>query len=479
MKYSSGTVTKSLSLKFLEQLLTKGTSLVVSIVLARLLDVEDFGVIAILTVFTSLCSAIIEGGLSTSLIQMKEVDDEDYSTVFYTSGVLALLLYGALFLFAPLVASFYNNPQLSLYLRVIGLTLFATPFNATQLGYVYRNMLFRHLLISTAGACILSGAVGIVMAKMGAGVWALVAQTLGNSLVAVALLFCIIPWKPKLLFSVPKLKKHFSFGWKLLISSLVETLYIDLQALVLGKKYSSNDLAYFNRGDTYPKTIITSLNTAVQTVMFPVLSAAQDSPQQLKALMRKAVSLSSYLLFPVMAGFAAVGKNFVTIVLTEKWLPCVIYLQLACISYAIRPINSCNLQALKAIGRSDIFLWLTLLKKTIGIAIILVTAFCFETPLAIAIGVALYAPLELFLNASPNQKLIGYTLLEQIKDIFLPMLLSLIMFVGVTFFGKIPMNPYVQLVFQIILGMGIYLVLSLVFRVPALNDLKQKFLKRK
>lgn len=474
MKYKSNLVIKSLSYKFAEQLLTKGMSLVISIVLARLLDVEAFGTIAILTVFTNLCSAVIEGGLSTSLIQKKEVDNKDYSTVFYTSALLAVALYSVLFVCAPYIESIYGTQRLCVYIRVLGLLLFITPFNSTQLGYVYRNMMFKQLFISTVTASVVSGTVGIVMAVSGFGVWALIGQNLSHSTVSVLMLAVLTPWRLTRQFSYKRLKEHFSYGWKLLISSVVDTLYIDVQALVIGKKYSDADLAYYNRGEAYPKTVMTSLNTAVQSVMLPVMSSEQSNKEAVKAIMRKTVSLSAFLLFPVMAGFAGVAKNFVIIVLTEKWLPCVLFLQLACVVHAIRPINSCNLQAIKAIGRSDIFLALTLIKKSIGIAIIFLTAFCFKTPLAIAIGVALYAPVELIINAIPNAKLVGYTIFEQLKDIALPMIMSVIMFAAVCALSDITANVWVNSLVQVIAGVAIYAVLAFAFRVKAMTDVMEK-----
>ena len=470
MKYQNKTVVSSLAIKFLEQLLTKGTSVIVGIVLAWLLDVEDFGVIAILTVFTNLANAIIEGGLSTSLIQMKEVDDRDYSTVFYTSGVLAVILYAILFVAAPYIAIAYESPELTLYLRVIGVLLFLTPFNATQLGYVYRNMMFKRLFVSTVCASVLSGICGIALAALGAGVWALIAQTVSAGVISVLVLFVLIPWKPKLLFSVERLKHHFSYGWKMLVSSLVDTLYIDLQSLIIGGRYTETDLAYYSNGDKYPKTLSTSLNTAVQSVMLPVFAAEQDDLASLKKSMRKTVSYSSYLLFPVMMGFAAVAENFVLLALTEKWLGCVIYLQLACFAYAFRPINSCNLQAIKAIGRSDIFLRLTLIKKFIGIAVLILTAVCFRTPLAIAIGVALCAPLELVINIIPNRKLIGYSMREQLADIAFPLLMSVLMFAGVCSLTHLSLSIWLELLIQIVVGVVIYAVLTLIFKRDILAD---------
>ncbi len=333
MKYSGRTVANSLAIKFFEQLSVKLTSLVVSIILARILDVTEFGVVGILTVFVHLASAIIEGGLSTSLIQKKHTDDVDYSTVFISSFFMACVLYILLFFAAPFISELYENESIKVYLRVIGLVLFITPFNSVQLGYVYKHMLFKRLLLSTLTASVVSGVIGIIMAMNGFGAWSLVLQTILNSAVSVIMLLILIEWKPKLLFSFQKLKEHFSYGWKLLISSILDTLYNELRSLVIGKRYTVDDLSYYNRGDSYPKTIMTSLNTSVQTVMFPVLSAEQDNPEQVKTVMRKTVALSSYIVFPVMAGFAAVADSFVRLILTDKWLSCVPYLQGACLIY--------------------------------------------------------------------------------------------------------------------------------------------------
>lgn len=461
MNYSGGVVKKSLFLKFTEQLLTKGTSLVISVILARLLNVEDFGIVAILTVFTSLASAIIEGGLSTSLIQMKEVDEKDYSTVFLTSLLLAVLLYFILFISAPFVASYYGEEELCACLRVIGIMLFFTPFNATQLGYVYRHMMFGRLLISTTLASVISGLCAIVMAWFKFGVWALIAQNLIASFVGLIVLLILVPWRPKAYFSMQRLALHFSYGWKLLVSSLLDTLYNDIRSLIIGKRYSTTDLSYFNRGETYPKTVITSLNMAIQSVMLPTMSAQQDNLQEVKRLVRKSVSMSSFVLFPIMAIFAGTSENFVRIVLTEKWLPCVPFLQLSCFTYAIQPINSCNVQALKAIGRSDMILALTLIKNLLGCVMVFMAAFCFKTPMAIAVAAAIYAPIQLLVNTVPNSRIIKYTTLEQFKDIVLPAILSVITFVCVNYMNKLRIYVWVNILLQGIAGITVYTALSL------------------
>lgn len=469
MKYSSKTVANSLAIKFIEQLSIKLTSLIVSIVLARILDVTEFGIVGILTVFVHIASSIIEGGLSTSLIQKKKVDDLDYSTVFYTSFGLAVVLYLVLFISAPFIAEQYEKEAIVAYLRVIGVMLFVTPFNTVQLGYVYKHMLFKRLLLSTLVASIVSGLIGILMAVKGFGAWSLVVQTILNSSVSVIMLLILVQWRPKLLFSFQKLKEHFSYGWKLLVSSILDTLYNEMRSLVIGKRYTVDDLSYYNRGDSYPKTIMTSLNTSIQTVMFPVLSAEQDNPEKMKEVMRKTVALSSYVVFPVMAGFAATADSFVRLILTDKWLPCVPYLQLACIIYAIQPINSCNLQAIKAIGRSDIFLIIDLIKKGLGFLILFVSAFAFKTPMAIAVSAALYAPIQLVVNAYPNSKLIHYTFFEQIKDIAVPMAMSVIMFVCVFLLNILNLRLSIRTILQIGLGVGVYFLLSIIFKVPAMD----------
>ncbi len=480
MRYSSNTVIKSLAFKFIEQMSVKITSLIISIVLARLLDVSDFGIVTILMVFVHISSAIIEGGLSTSLIQKKDIDDADYSTVFYTSFGLAVILYLVLFLGAPFVSDFYQMPVITtFYLRIIGLSLFVTPFNTVQLGYAYKHMLFKKLLIATLVASVISGGVGIFLAYMNKGAWALVAQTLLNSSISATLLFLLIDWRPRKLFSYEKLKNHISFGWKLLVSSLLDTFYNEMRSLVIGKKYTADDLAYYNRGDSYPKLLMTSLNTSIQTVMFPVLSSQQDNKQHLKMTMRKSIAITSYIVFPMMAGFAAIADSFVHILLTDKWIICVPYLQLACIIYAIQPINSCNLQAIKAIGRSDIFLVLDLIKKGIGFTLLFVSAFAFGSPMAIAIATAAYAPIQLMINAFPNRKLIEYTYKEQINDIALPLFMSSIMFALVFMINYLELTTILKMVLQVFSGIFIYGILSVVFHAKALSEILIKIRHKK
>lgn len=475
MNYSRGTIVSSLFIKFIEQLSVKLTSLIVSIVLARILEVSDFGLIAILTIFVHISSSIIEGGLSTSLIQKKDVRDVDYSTVFYSSLGLAVLLYVLLFASADFIADQYHNQDLSLYLRIIGLTLFVTPFNTVQFGYIYKHMQFKKMLIATLTSSAVSGVTGIVMAYNGYGAWSLVVQTMLNSIITVLMLLFLVKWKPKPLFSFVKLKEHFAYGWKLLVSSLLETFYNEVRSLVIGKKYTADDLAYYNRGDSYPKTVMTSLNTSVQTVMFPVLSSEQENRLRLKEVMRKSIALSSFIVFPVMAGFAAVADPVIRIILTEKWLPCVPYLQLACIIYAIQPINSCNLQAIKAIGRSDLYLILDIIKIGIGLLILAIAAFKFNSPMAIAVATAIYAPFQLMINAVPNQRLIDYSLKEQFQDIATPFALAILMFGVVHLLGLFNIQIWVKLVLQIFVGIIVYIGLAYIFKVPALREIKGRF----
>ena len=479
MKYGSKAVVSSLIVKFSEQLMVKITSLIVSIVLARILDVTDFGIIAILTIFINISSAVIEGGLSTSLIQKKEVNEIDYSTVFYTSLGLAILLYGILFFSSNFIADQYDDYALALYLKVIGIILFATPFNTVQFGYVYRHMLFKKLFLATLAASVISGVIGIIMANNGFRAWALVMQTILNSIITVIMLLVLVKWKPKLLFSKEKLKEHFSYGWKLLASSLLETLYNEMRSLIIGSKYSANDLAYYNRGDTYPKAVMTSLNTSIQTVMLPVLSAEQDNKERFKEVLRKSINLSSFVVFPAMAGLAAASESFVKIILTNKWIECVPYLQLACVIYAVQPITSCNLQAVKAIGRSDLYLTLDIIKIGLGLLSLIISAVAFKTPMAIAAVSAIYAPIQLMINIIPNKKLLDYSIQEQIQDIAVPFIMSVIMFIVVHTIGFLNIRLLTKFLLQIVVGVCIYICLGIVFRAPALYEIIRRIKNKK
>ena len=413
-------------------------------------------------IFTTLANVFIQNGFNTSLIQGKEVTEEDYSSVFWITMASAVLLYIIIFLTAPFIAEFYEMPEITAPFRVLAIVLIPGAVNSIQVAKVSRDMDFKKIFTGNIAAVIISGIAGIAIAYNGGGLWALVSQNLINVTVACIVMLFTVKWKPRFVCNFEKISVLFSYGCKLLVSALIDTLYQDLSSLVIGKKYDSGMLGYYNRGKQFPQFIIGAVNGAIQSVLLPAMSSEQDDNSKVKQMMRNSMTLSAYIIFPMMAGLAAIAEPMVSLLLTDKWLPCVPYLQIFCFSFAFWPVHTSNLQAINAVGRSDIFLKLEIIKKMYGIIILLIAIFCFDSPIAIAMTGAVTALLSSFVNAFPNKSLIGYSYFDQMKDIMPSFIMASIMFTAVYFIGKIGLNNILTLVIQIVSGVGIYLLLSLI-----------------
>ena len=397
---------KALFWKLMERFGVQGIQFVLQVVLARLLDPEHYGVLSIMVIFTSLANVFVQNGFNTALIQNKDVTEEDYSSVFWVTLGIAGVMYALIFAGAPLIADFYAMPDIVAPLRVLALLLFPGALNSVQLAKISREMDFKKVFYSNIGGIIISGMVGIVIALMGGGLWALVAQSLLNILVACLVMRFTVHWRIRLVCNLQRVGKLFRFGWKLLVSGLLDTLYQDLRSLVIGKKYDSGTLGYYNRGKQFPQFIINAINGAIQSVMLPAMSAKQDDRPQVKDMMRLSMTMSAYVIFPMMAGLAAVATPLVSLLLTDKWLPCVPYMQVYCFTLAFYPVHSCNLQAINAMGRSDLFLKLEIVKKMVGMMLLVIGVVCFDTPLAIAMTGLVGIWTGWLINSFPNKELI-------------------------------------------------------------------------
>ncbi|MBQ2558977.1 MAG: lipopolysaccharide biosynthesis protein [Fibrobacter sp.] len=468
---SKATIISSLIWKFLERIGIQGTQFVVSIVLARLLAPENFGLIAIVTIIISIANVFIQSGLGTALIQKKDADNLDFSSVFYASLSLATIIYTGIFFTTPLIAQFYNNDELIPIIRVLTLTLFIGVFSSIQYAYVARNMMFKKLFFRSMGSIIPSSIVGISLAFAGFGVWALVAQQLFSASLSVIILWFTVPWRPRLSFSFQRLGKLFSFGWKLLLSSILDTIYSQIQGIVIGKMFSPTSLAFYDRGSHFPYIIVNNINNSIQAVMLPSLAAYQDDRPQVKKMMRRAIVTSSFLIIPMMAGLAAIAEPLVLVLLGEKWLPCVPFVRIFCFFYAFYPIHTSNLSAINALGRSDIFLKLEIIKKIYGLAILIGFIFYFRSPIGIAYGAALSALIASFVNASPNKKLLNYSYFEQLKDIAPSILLTCLMTVVISSLTYLHLNNYITIILQITVGCIIYLGLAKILHFECLDYL--------
>lgn len=455
--------------RFAERCGAQLVTFIVSIILARLLTPEDYGTIALVTVFTTILQVFVDSGLGTALIQKKNADDLDFSSVFYFNFVVCIVLYIGIFVTAPIIASFYDDISLIPVIRVISVTILISGVKGIQQSYVSRNMLFKRFFFSTLGGTIFSAFFGIGLAYAGFGVWAIIAQQLSNTAIDTLILWITVKWRPKKMFSWKRLKVLFSFGWKLLASSLIDTVYNNLRNLIIGKFYSSADLAYYNQGDKFPKLIVTNINNSIDSVLLPTLSNAQDDRECVKNMTRRAIKTSTYIMAPLMMGLVFCATPVVRLILTEKWLPCVPYLQIFCITYMFWPIHTANLNAINAMGRSDYFLKLEIAKKIIGM-ILLISTMRFGT-MVMAYSLLVSTVTSMIINSWPNKILLGYSLKEQVIDIFPGILLSLFMGIVISTIRLLALPDLVTLVFQITLGVLIYVGLSVIFKVESFEYL--------
>lgn len=474
-------VVSNLIWKFGERISAQLVTFIVSIVLARLLTPEDYGAISIVTIFITIANVFVVSGFGNSLIQKKDADNIDFSSVFYFNIVFSIILYAILFIIAPYIATMYNMDILCPVLRVLGLRLILAGVNSVQQAYVSRKMIFRKFFFSTLIGTILSSIVGIFMAYKGYGIWALVAQYLTNTTIDTIVLWITVKWRPEIVFSIERMKLMFNYGWKLLASSLIESTYNQLRALIIGSMYSSSDLAYYNRGQQYPNLVVENINSSINSVLFPAISKEQDDRERVKSITRKAIKISSYIMWPMMVGLAIIAKPLVLLMLTEKWLPCVPYLQIACFTYAFWPVHTANLQSIKALGKSDIYLKVEIIKKVLGVIILLISM-KFGI-MAIAMSSIIITAISCFINAYPNISLLKYTYIEQIKDMLPSMLLSIFMGIVIYPISSFVNNSLILIVVQILMGGVIYLVISaLVHFEPyeyIYSLLKDKVLNRK
>lgn len=451
--------------RFFERVGAEGVGLVVSIVLARLLEPSVYGTIALVTVFTSILQVFITSGLGNALIQKKDADDLDFSSVFWFNVTMCLVLYTVMFVAAPFIAQFYNMPDLTPVVRVLSLTLLISGVKNIQLAYVSRHMIFKRFFFATLGGTLGAAVIGIWMAYRGYGVWALVAQHVFNMAVDTAILWFTVKWHPKLMFSMQRLEGLFSYGWKLLVSSLLDTVYSKLRQLIIGKMYTSSDLAFYNKGNQFPHVFVININSSIDSVLLPTLSREQDSPMRVKAMTRRAIKTSTYIMAPMMIGLAVCAEPVVDLVLTAKWLPCVPYLRIFCVTYMFYPIHTANLNAIKAMGRSELFLKLEIIKKVVGLAVLLSTMWF--GVMAMAYSLLFTSVTSQIINSWPNKKQLNYPYLEQLKDILPGILLALGMGVVVYSVQFLHLNDWLTLLIQVPLGAAIYVVGSRLFKLES------------
>lgn len=452
--------------KFSESICADIVSFVVSVILARLLMPEDYGEVALVNVFIVFANVFVVNGLGTALVQKKDADDIDFSSVFYANVVLSIGLYFVIFFCAPMVSSFYQMPHLSMVLRVLALKIPIAAINSIQNAYVSRKMIFKKFFWATIIGTVVSAVVGITMAYMGGGVWALVAQILTNTFIDTIMLSITIRWRPRRLFSFSRLKGLFDYGWKILVSSLIKTTFENLSNLTIGKLYTSQDLAYYSRGKKYPDLVITDINSSISSVLFPAIAQNQDDKEKVKSMTRRSIRTSSYILSPLLIGMAAVAEPLISWMLTDKWLPCVTYLRICCCYYLLTPVQTANLQAIRAIGRSDIILKLDFIKRGSGLLFLLLLMR--QGVIGVALAPVAMTVVATIVNIRPNIKLIGYTYKEQFLDLFpnyaMTFAMGMAVYFVATWLREFRMTDFPLLIICVIIGSVVYIGMSVLFK---------------
>lgn len=455
--------------RILERFGVQGINFIIQLVLARLLLPKDFGTVALLGVVVSISNTLINNGLGTAIIQKKDPDETDYCSVFYLQLGLSVIFYTMVFFAAPTIASFYEDVQFIPLLRAISLVIILDPVSSMQNNIIMRRMAFKKSFFSNLVGLIVQGCVGILMAYQGYGVWSLVISQLSYKVIVTLVLWFTVNWRPKILFSFSHLKSLFDYGWKIAVGWIIGTLYQNSYILIIGNQFSDVVLGYYNRGNSVPHMINTNVNQVISSVMLPTVASVQNDGIVIKSITRRMIRLSAFLVFPTMAGLAAVAKSFVLIALTDKWISSVPMMQICCISNAISTISMSSIQSFNAIGRSDVFLKRELIKCSM--AIILISVLSFINIYAVLWGTAAMAVVTFVLNIGPNKKLLDYGWKEQISDIIPSLLLSLVMFCFAFSIQFIGLNSWATICIQILVGIVVYIAGAYFLRFECLTYL--------
>ena len=452
---------KSALWKFMERILAQGISLIVSVIIARILDPSDYTVVGVVTIFFSFANIIISGGLNTALIQKKDVDSDDYSSVLIFSTILSFIIYIILFIFAPLISDIYHQPLLIPVIRVMCIILPISAIKSIWCAYISSNLEFKKFFFATLGGTLFSAIVGISMALKGFGAWALVAQQMSNTIIDTIILILTTRIGIKLRFSIIKFRKLFSYSWKVLASSILGTVYTELTPLIIGIKYSGTDLSYYTKGRSFPYLISNTTTNTLSAVLFPVLSKYQDNKEKLLKYTRIYIRLASFISFPIMLGFFVVSDNFVSVILTDKWLPAAPYIRIFCIASMFDMIHIGNCETIKAMGRSDIYLLMEIIKKIMYFLTIALFVIFSKSAEWMAFSFIICTFIAIVVNSIPNRRLIGYRYIDQISDIIPNLIISILMCIPTTIVGKTIGNGLLILVTQIFTGLFIYICLAI------------------
>ena len=474
------TTVKGVGWSFTDGILNQGITFLVGIVLARLLNPEEYGLLGLLMIFIIISESIVNSGLGNALIRKQDATETDYNTVFVTNLVLSFVMYGVLYLCAPLISTYFERPQLTPLLHILGIVVILNALSLVPSTKLSKKVDFKKITYCSFAASIVSGIVGIGMALTGYGVWALVGQQISRQLVLSAAFWIAEKWLPKIQFSIDSFKELWNFGWKLLVSGLINTIWNEIYKVVIGKCYNPETLGQYSQAHTYSDLFSRNLTNVIQRVSYPVLSKMQDEKERMKHAYRLVIKVTMLVAFVFMFGLAACAKSFIYVLIGEQWLPCVGYLQILCFSMALYPLHAINLNMLQVQGRSDLFLKLEIIKKCIAVIPLLLGIFVgiyWMLGASVITGLIAY-----YLNAYYSGPYLNYSVWDQVRDLMPSFSLALGMGIIVFLVGLIPITPYLLLPLQIIIGATIVFAVcewSKLDEYLQIKDIALNMLKRK
>lgn len=458
-------VFSSLVWKFLNGGLTQIIQLVVSIIVARMLTPSDFGAVALLFVFTSISTVFVQAGLGTAIVQKKEISQIQLSSVFCYSFLSAALLYFILYISAPIISEFYQMDVLTEYMRVLALVLIFGSFNAIQNALIARKMLWRQQCVCNMISVFSSGIIGILFAYFDWGAWAIIFQHLSFNIINCVCLFFAVRWLPSFSFSLEESRGLFIFGLNLLGANLVETVYHNLENLIIAKKFSPSILAFFTKGKMFPFILVANIDGSLQSVMLPVFSKQQDNFESLKLILRKSVSTSSFILFGVLMTLLLCADPLIMVLLGKQWMNTVPFVQLYCIIGLLVPIQTTSLQAINALGKSKVYLKIMSVKRTLGVLFLLAASFFFDNVFVLVYATLIVEIIAVIMNMYFNVKILGYSTMEFFKDIYKKVLASMAVLLSYFLYsGILTQNPYVNVVVIGLFSVTIYLMVLYVLK---------------
>lgn len=458
-----------------ERVLSAVINFLFTIILARLLSPEDYGIIAMPTLFISLAQVLVDSGFANALIRKPDLTEKDLSTAFYFNIFAGVVCYIVLFIASPLIALFFNTPLLSHLLKITALVVIINSFGVVQQALMTKKMDFKRQTIIFVVSTLVSGIIGVLMAYRGYGVWSLVVQQILTYLIRVVLLWVYGGWIPQIVWSKDSFHYLWNFGSKVIAICFLDTIYNNIYAFVIGKKYYANDLGNYTRAQQFADLPVNNLNSILAKVTLPLLSEIQDDNLRLHDIYLRLIKMTSIIIIPLMLGLAAIANPLILSLLGEEWIGCVLLFQILCVARIWTPFSAINVNLLQVKGRTDLQLKLEIVKKTI-ITVVLIATMKFGVA-AILIGFAFCTPIAFFINVYYTKKIIGVSFLKQIQAIIPSLVISLVMAAAILITNVFIENIYIQLVVDFVIAIVIYFGLTYLVEKETVKEIKKTIMK--